>query len=312
MVTFTGEYFIRNTSDILLSLPVASTFGLSAPVINAGSVQNKGVELTAGYHLQKRDFSFDVNANLSIIKNKVTDLAGTGPFPNGSTIQGVGLPINSLYGWVAEGLFQSQDDIAKHANQAGMGGPVAPGDIKYKDLDSNNVIDGNDRQYLGTYFPKVTYGLSLSARYKGFDATLFLQGAADVKSYVSGRILGSLYDKNGDPSSIWLDRWTPDNTDASFPRVWNSNSQNDPSLTPSSFWVRSAGYLRLKNVQVGYTLTSKMLSRAGIGLRVFWTAKDLLTFTQFYKWVDPESPLGGNSYSYPMVRVNSVGVNLTF
>jgi hypothetical protein len=193
-----------------------------------------------------------------------------------------------------------------------MGGPVAPGDIKYKDLDSNNVIDGNDRQYLGTYFPKVTYGLSLSARYKGFDATLFLQGAADVKSYVSGRILGSLYDKNGDPSSIWLDRWTPDNTDASFPRVWNSNSQNDPSLTPSSFWVRSAGYLRLKNVQVGYTLTSKMLSRAGIGLRVFWTAKDLLTFTQFYKWVDPESPLGGNSYSYPMVRVNSVGVNLTF
>jgi TonB-linked SusC/RagA family outer membrane protein len=312
MVTFTGDYFIRNTSDILLSLPVASTFGLSAPVINAGSVQNKGVELSAGYHFRKRDFSFDANANFSVIKNEVTDLAGTGPFPNGSTIQGVGLPINSLYGWVADGLFQSQDDIDKHADQSGMGGPVAPGDIKYKDLNNDKVIDGNDRHYLGTYFPKVTYGLSLSARYKGFDAVLFLQGAGNVKSYVSGRILGSLYDKNGDPTSIWLDRWTPDNADASFPRVWNSNSQNDPGLTPSSFWVRSAGYLRLKNVQVGYTVTSRMLSNAGIGLRVFWTAKDLLTFTRFYKWVDPEAPIGGNSYSYPMVRVNSVGVNLTF
>jgi TonB-linked SusC/RagA family outer membrane protein len=311
-VTFTGDYFVRNTSDILLNLPVASTFGLSAPVINAGKVQNKGVELTAGYHLRKRDFTFDVNANFTYIKNEVTDLAGTGPFPNGSTIQGVGLPIYSLYGWVSEGLFQSQDDIAKHADQTQMGGPVAPGDIKYKDLDSNNVIDGNDRQYLGTYFPRITYGLNFSASYKGFDITLFLQGAAGLKSYVSGRILGSLYDKNGDPSSIWLDRWTPDNTDASFPRVWNSNSQNDPELTPSSFWVRSASYLRLKNIQVGYTVTSRALSKAGIGLRVFWTAKDLLTFTQFYKWVDPEAPLGGNSYSYPMVKVNSVGVNLTF
>ncbi|TKK65143.1 TonB-dependent receptor [Ilyomonas limi] len=311
-ITFTGDYFIRNTDNILLSLPVANAFGLNAPVINAGSVQNKGVELSAGYHLMQRKFSFNANANISFITNKITSLAGTGPFPNGSTIQSEGLPINALYGWVAEGLFQSEEEIAKHASQNGMGGPVGPGDIKYKDLNNDGVIDSKDRQYLGTYFPKLTYGLNLSARYKGFDAVLFLQGAGDVKSFVSGRILGSLYDKNGDPTSIWLDRWTPDNTDASFPRVWNSNSQNDPSATPSSFWVRSAGYMRLKNVQIGYTLSNAWLSRKGIKLRVFWTGKDLLTITNFYKWVDPESPLGGNSYSYPMVKVNSVGVNLTF
>jgi len=312
MFTFTGDYFIRNTDNILLSLPVANAFGLNAPVINAGSVQNKGVELAAGYHLSRRNFSFNAEANISFITNKITSLAGTGPFPDGSTIQGEGLPINALYGWVSEGLFQSQEDIDKHASQNGIGGPVAPGDIKYKDLNSDGVIDSKDRQYLGTYFPKMTYGLSLSARYKGFDAVLFLQGAGDVKSFVSGRILGSLYDKNGDPTSIWLDRWTPDNTNASFPRVWNSNPQNDPSATPSSFWVRSAGYMRLKNVQIGYTLSNAWLSRKGIKLRIFWTGKDLITFTKFYKWVDPESPLGGNSYSYPMVKVNSLGVNLTF
>jgi TonB-linked SusC/RagA family outer membrane protein len=312
MITFTGDYFIRNTDNILLSLPVANAFGLNAPVINAGSVQNKGVELAAGYHLRSRDFSFNAEANISFITNEVTSLAGTGPFPNGSTIQGEGLPINALYGWVAEGLFQSQDDIDKHAAQNGMGGPVGPGDIKYKDLNTDGVIDSKDRQYLGNYFPKTTYGLSMSARYKGFDAVLFLQGAANVKSFVSGRILGSLYDKNGDPTTIWLDRWTPQNTDAGFPRVWNSNSQNDPSATPSSFWVRNSSYVRLKNVQVGYTLSGGWFERNKIKLRIFWTGKDLLTFTNFYKWVDPESPLGGNSYSYPMVKVNSLGVNLTF
>ena len=312
-ITFTADYFIRNTSDILLSLPVGNAYGLNAPVINAGSVQNKGFELIAGYHFRKRDFSFDASGNISFIKNEVTSLAGTGPFPNGSTIQGEGLPINSLYGWVSEGLFQSQADIDKHAAQNGMGGPVAPGDIKYKDLNGDNVIDGKDRQYLGTYFPEVTYGVNISARYKAFDAALFVQGVGSVKSFVSGRILGSLYDKDGDPTSIWLDRWTPDHPNASFPRVWNSNSQNDPAATPSSFWVRNASYLRLKNVQIGYTLpSSRFLSKAGIKLRIFWTGKDILTFTKFYKWVDPESPLGGNSYSYPMVMVNSIGVNLTF
>lgn len=312
-ITFTADYFIRNTSDILLSLPVGNAFGLTAPVINAGSVQNKGLELLAGYHLRKRIFSFDVNANVSVIKNEITSLAGTGPFPNGSTIQGVGLPINSLYGWVSEGLFQSQADIDKHAAQNGMGGPVGPGDIKYKDLNGDNVIDGKDRQYLGAYFPEVTYGLNISARYKGFDAVLFLQGVGKVKSFVSGRILGSLYDKDGDPTSIWLDRWTPENPNAGFPRVWNSNSQNDPAATPSSFWVRDASYVRLKNVQIGYTLpASGFLSKAGIRLRIFYTGKDIFTATKFYKWVDPEAPLGGNSYNYPMVKVNSLGVNLTF
>ncbi len=312
-VTFTGDYFIRNTTDILLSLPVMNAFGLGVPVINAGSVQNKGFEMIGGYHLRKGDFTFDVNANISIIKNKITSLAGTGPFPNGSTIQGVGLPINSLSGWVSEGLFQNQDEITNHADQSGMGGPVAPGDIKYKDLNGDKVIDSKDRQFLGSYFPKTTYGIHFSAGYKGFDAVLFMQGVGGVKSFVSGRILGSLYDKDGDPTSIWWDRWTPSNPNATFPRVWNSNSQNDPSATPSSFWVRNANYLRLKNVQIGYTLPERLLVKTGIKrARIFWTGKDLLTITKFYKWVDPEAPLGGNSYTYPMVKVNSLGINLTF
>lgn len=311
-VTFTGDYFIRHTSGILLSLPVLNTFGLNPPVVNAGKVQNKGFELAAGYHLRKSEFTFDINANISFIKNEITDLAGTGPYRSGATIQAVGLPINSIYGWVSEGLFQSQSEIDKHASQNGMGGPVGLGDIKYKDLNGDSVIDGEDRKNLGTYYPKVTYGINISAQYKGFDATLFLQGAGGLKSFVSGRILGSLYDKDGDPTSIWWDRWTPTNPKATFPRVWNSNTQNDPGLTPSSFWVRDAGYMRLKNVQIGYTLPTKLLSGTDVKLRIFWTGQNILTFTKFYKWVDPEAPLGESGYTYPMVMVNSIGVNLTF
>lgn len=311
-ITFTGDYFIKNTTGILLSLPVLNTFGLTPPVVNAGSVQNKGFELAVGYHVRNEKFTFDATGNISSIQNKITDLAGTGPYRSGATIQAVGLPINSIYGWVSEGLFQSQSDIEKHASQDGMGGPVGPGDIKYKDLNGDGVIDANDREYLGSYYPKVTYGLHLSAQYRGFDATLFLQGAAGLKSFVSGRILGSLYDKDGDPTSIWWDRWTPTNTNATFPRVWNSYTQNDPSLTASSFWVRDAGYMRIKNAQIGYTLPDKILSRAGVKLRVYWTGQNILTLTKFYKWVDPEAPLGESGYTYPMVMVNSIGVNLTF
>ena len=312
-ISFTGDYFIRNTSKILLPLPVANSFGLGIPVINAGSVENKGLELSAGYHFNQGDLTFDINSNISFIKNEITSLAGAGPFPNQSTILSVGLPINALYGLVSDGLFQSQADIDGHASQDGIGGPVGPGDIKYRDINGDNVIDSEDRQYLGTTFPKTTYGFTFSAGYKGFDALIFFQGASGLNSYVSGRILGSLYDKNGLPTSIWLDRWSTDNVDASFPRVWNSYSQNNPSSNPSSFWVRDASYLRLKNLQIGYTLPDKVTNSIGIkNARIFYSGKNLLTFTKFYKWVDPEAPAGDSASTYPMVKVNSIGLHLTF
>ena len=309
--TFTGDYFVRNTDDILLDIPVGSVYGFYPPVVNAGSVRNKGLELTLGYHLFKNEFTMDVTANATFIDNTVTDLAGTDPIINGYTFMSVGYPINSFYGYEAEGIFQTQDEVDNHATQ--YGGVIAPGDIKYKDLTKDEEINGQDRHYLGTFFPKTTYGMNISMAWKGFDFAMFFQGTAGVKGFLQAEIFGQLRDKSGKPTSIFLDRWTPEHPTQEFPRVWNSYTQNDPGSMPSSFWVRDAGYMRIKNIQLGYTLPEKWTSRIKIqNARVYWSGKDLVTLTQFYKWVDPEAPAGDSGWNHPMVKTNSVGLSLTF
>ncbi len=310
-LTFSAEYFIKNTSDILLNIPVGAAYGLSAPVQNAGSVQNKGWEFTAGYQGNVRDFSYNINANAAFINNKVTDLRGTGPIINGFRFMEVGYPINSFFGYESEGIFQTQKEVDDHAKQTG--GKIAPGDLKYKDQNGDGVINGADRVYLGTYFPKITYGFTAGANFKGFDLSIFLQGAGGVKGFVQGEILGEAGDKVGKPTSILLDAWTADNPTDKFPRVWSSFRQNNPLNTPSSFWVRDASYLRIKNLQVGYTLPKQTLAKIGITrARIYYSGQNILTASQFYKWVDPEAPAGERGYTYPQVLVNTIGINLTF
>ena len=310
-ISLSVDYFIKDTRDILLNVPVAATYGFIAPVQNAGSIRNKGWEVAAGYHDKAGDFTYSITANAAFIKNEVTNLDGTDPIITGATYMKVGYPVNSYYGYEAEGIFQTQAEVDKHAKQSG--GTIAPGDLKYKDQNGDGVIDGNDRVYLGSYFPKVTYGLNLGGGWKGFDVSVFLQGASNVKGFIQGALLGTAGDKIGRPTSALLDRWTPENPTEKFPRLWNTYTQNDASANPSSFWVRNASYLRLKNLQVGYTFPAAWLKRAGIqAARVYYSGQNILTFTKFYNWVDPESSNSASGYDYPQVKVNTVGINLTF
>lgn len=310
-LTFSAEYFVKNTSDILLSIPVGSAFGLSAPVQNAGAVQNRGWEFTAAWQDRAGEFSYEIGANAAFIQNEVTDLKGTGPIINGFRFMEVGFPINSFYGYETLGIFQTQKEVDEHAKQTG--GKIGPGDLKYKDQNGDGVINGKDRVYLGTYFPKITYGINASAAYKGFDLTLFFQGAGGVKGFVQGEILGEAGDKVGKPTSILLDAWTPENPNSDFPRLWSTYTQNNPMNTPSSFWIRDAGYIRLKNLQIGYTLPERMLAKVGVDkARIYYSGQNIFTASQFYDWVDPEAPAGERGYSYPQVLVNTIGINLTF
>jgi len=298
---------------MLLEFPVSAVFGFRPPVVNGGSVKNKGLETALGYHASVKDFFFDITANASFIKNEVTDLEGIGPIIGGFgyTFDQIGYPINSFYGLVAEGIFQNQSEVDKHAQQSG--GVIGAGDIKYKDLNNDGVIDDDDRTYLGSSFPKVTYGLNLAARWKGFDLSAFWQGAAGVKGFLRGEVMGILGTKIGKPTSIFLDHWTPENPTADFPRLWITYTQNDPTNNPSSFWMRNASYLRLKNLQIGYSLTGKWLNKAGIQkARIYYSGQNILTFSKFYDWVDPEAPAGERGFTYPQVRINTIGVNFTF
>ena len=309
-VTVTAEYFDKLTTNILLNVPIGAVYGLTAPVQNAGAVSNKGWEFNVGYNGGKKDFTYTIGANAAFIHNKVLDLHGTGPIISGYTFQQVGYPINSLYGYKASGIFQSADEVAKSPYQNSN---TAAGDLRYQDRDGNDTINSADRQNLGTYFPKITFGLNFSANWKGFDLTVFFQGAAGVKNYMDAGKIGTVSSGAGKPTSALLDTWTPQNTGASMPRIWYSYTQNDPNGTPSSFWVKDGSYLRLKNLQVGYTLPVRWTKKAGITrLRFYYSGQNILTFDHLKKWVDPESPISSSLYYYPQVKVHTLGVNLTF
>lgn len=307
-VTFTADWFNKKTRDILIEVPVGAVYGLKPPTQNAGIVSNKGWEFTAGFNDSKGDFTYSVAANASFIKNKIEKFISPGP--SGYTIRQEGLPINALWGYIAEGLFQTKEEVAAHAKQNAN---TAPGDIKYKDLNGDGVIDTKDKTYIGNYYPKMTYGLTLNGSWKNIDLTLFVQGAAGVKTYIDGGKIGNISTSTGKPTSAMLDSWTPQNPGASLPRALFGWKQNDQASMPSSFWVDDASYLRLKNLQVGYTFPQSWLDRVGIKrARLFYSGQNLLTFTGLYKWIDPEAPSTSSIYYYPQVKINTVGLNVTF
>ncbi|MFB3388535.1 TonB-dependent receptor [Flavobacterium sp. LAR06] len=310
-LSFTVDYFTKMTDDILMTLPVGEVYGLSAPVVNAGSVSNKGWEFSGKYNANIGAVNLDLGANLTYIDNKITDLKGVGPIvgSGSSTFQDVGYPINSLYGYKAEGIFRSQQEVLDHATQ---GSNTAPGDLKYTDINNDGKIDSEDRSYLGTYFPKTTYGFNIGATYKTFEISAFFQGAAGVKANVSNMI-GQIGGTSSKPTSAFLDNWTVDNPDASFPRLWTSYKQNDPESTPSSFWVKDASYLRLKALTIAFNFPESLNKKLGVvNAKIYYTGQNILTFTNFYSWIDPEVGSSASIYSYPQVVTNSIGLTVNF
>jgi TonB-linked SusC/RagA family outer membrane protein len=308
-LTFSFDLFNRNTDNILMILPLGAPYSLGAPYQNAGAMVNKGFELNLGYADHAGKLNYSVNGNVTYTKNTVTDLKGAGPIIGSGTFVDVGYPLKSLYGLQATGIYQTKDDVK---GTAVINSKVGPGDLQYKDQNKDGVIDAKDRVYLGSYFPKYTFGLTATAEYKGFALSLFFQGAAAVKAS-GGNLIGQIGADVQKPTSVFLDRWTPDNHSTTFPRAWYKYSQNDPGTNPSSFWVKDASYVRLKNIQLSYSLPKAWISKAHLSnVRVFYSGQNVLTFTKFYKWIDPEVGSAGSIYAYPQVMVNSIGLNVTF
>lgn len=314
-LNFTADYYVKNTDGILLQLPASVVYGFATPFQNAGAVRNSGWEFAAAYRDKIGEFSYNISANAAFNKNRITNLAGTGSMSSGYV---VGQPIKAFYGYQVEGIFKTQAEVTSHATQSG--GTIAPGDLMYKDVSGakgipDGVIDGNDRVYLGSPFPGMTFGFTLGGGWRGFAISAFFQGALDVKNYVQGFALGSLQQANiGNPTTAMLGAWTAANPSASFPRLWSTFSQNNPQSNVSSFWVRNASYLRLKDLTVSYTLPNQSLLKLGIqNIKVYYSGQNLLTATSFYKWIDPETTIGNNAYgAYPQVITNTIGINVIF
>lgn len=311
-LSLTGDYYARNTTNILLNIPQPAILGATPPVANAGAVSNKGYDLIVSFRDRIGQVGYYVNANFNKVKNKITDLAGTG-YPG----RELGDPIYNIYGYEAVGIFQSLEEINKHADQTALGGVPKPGDIIYADLNGDGKVDADDQTNLGSFFPGITYGFSFGASYKGFDLSTLWAGVADVKASIAGSRLAQPFgDYGSSPIEEQLDSWTTDNTNAKFPRASFNSSYN---YVQSSFWVRNTAYLKLRNIQVGYSLPVAPLHNLKISkLRIYVSGENLLTFSPF-KIMDPESIVSGDPFfgfsgtaAYPTTKRYLAGLSVTF
>ncbi|MGL4851067.1 MAG: SusC/RagA family TonB-linked outer membrane protein [Phocaeicola sp.] len=306
-LSFELAYYRKETSDMLLRLPVPSILGASAPQQNAGAVRNTGFDLNINYNDTFDQVKFTASANIGYTKNEITELRGTeGADPDNSLYWFIeGESIGSFYGYKAIGLFRDAADVSNSALRTGR---EQPGDIKYEDLNGDGAITGADRMVIGKNYPSVTAGLTLGASWKNFDFQMFFQGVFDVDAYLSNEASFAFFN-SGKVLSRHLDRWTPDNLDATYPRITNSDQIN---FETSSYWLQDASYVRLKNLTLGYTLPKKAVSSLGLqNIRVYFSGENLLTFTGMDDW-DPEIVSSGRGAVYGNVKKYSLGLKVGF
>jgi TonB-linked SusC/RagA family outer membrane protein len=310
----TADYFTNNTSNILLRVNLPDVLGATEPAQNAGKVENKGWELQLSWKDKTNQLSYGANANISDVTNSVTSLGGVPPTV-GDQVRFLGEPIDAFYGLVAERISQISDydynattNIYKPKFPTITGDKVGPGDIMYEDISGDGEITlVDDRKIIGNPFPRYTYGFRLDLGWKGFDFTIFIQGVGKANGYIKGAARHAYINESANPQKIHLDRWTPENTEASYPRLTYQQTHNQRF---STFWLEDASYMRLKNIQLGYTLPLRWVEKYWISrLRIFASAENLFTLTNFFSAYDPETPVSTGGY-YPQVKTFIIGVNL--
>jgi TonB-linked SusC/RagA family outer membrane protein len=360
-VTFSAEYYDRKTNNLLLDVSPAPSTGYVQPTqTNVGSMRNWGYDFELGYKGQTGDFRWTANANIGFVKNNVVALSA----PKSTIDQGsnadfggynitrteAGHPVQSFYGWQTDGIYQSVSeiigsdgkpaggaqnlpfntdgtvDMTAYNKASNIGNYTRPGDIRFKDINSDGKIDDNDKVYLGSFLPKFTYGLNLTANYKGFDMSMFFQGVQGNQIYNGVKVVeqGMLRLFNG--STDVLRAWSPSNTDTDVPRAV-SGDPNHNTRTSDRF-LESGSYLRLKNLSIGYTLPQStlkgMTGNVVNNLRLYISSQNLLTLTK-YTGYDPEIGIrpvnnatqgqltqGIDYGQYPQARTLMAGIQVGF
>ncbi|MGZ0014784.1 SusC/RagA family TonB-linked outer membrane protein [Yeosuana sp. AK3] len=313
-VEFIADYFNRDSQDILYDqFPVPNTLGVSnLPAINAASMINRGLELAVNYRDNiGEDISFSVGANMTkFLKNEVTGLGDGGEetITNTSIIR-IGEAFGSYYGLKAIGVFQDLDEIANSPTQFGNIS-TGPGDLKYADISGPNgvpdgVVDDDDRTIIGNPNPDLLINFNGSFEFKGFDFNFLFQGVSGVDRLLMGNGNLPMSDDRSNVLKYWINRWTPENPSANLPRVGGQNNTR-----VSSFYVQDASYLRLKSIELGYSLPTDVLQKIGMTkLRVFLGAQNLFTFTGL-EFFDPEGGTGNQSNrNVPLYKTITFGLN---
>jgi TonB-linked SusC/RagA family outer membrane protein len=328
-LSLSADYYISTTKDALISPPLPAylgTSGYAQPYTNLGEIQNKGFEFALGYHENRSSFTYGADLTLTTLHNEVRKLSELQPVIPGDfgvTRTEVGQPISRLYVLEMLGIFQSQDEIDNYKSADGkVIQPLAqPGDVKYKDENGDGAITySGDRKYVGNPFPTLQFGLNLTAAYKGFDLSVFWQGVSgnDVLNITRTAVDGLSGDTNFRSD---LEPWTPENHSNTTPRLvyGGGNEAVKNYELASTRWIEDGSYLRLKNVQIGYTfpkaLTSKISTTSTV--RIYLTGRNIFTITK-YTGFDPETPgtslfgRGLDNGTYPNVRTFTGGLQVNF
>lgn len=320
-LSLTFDWFDKKTDGILLKLNTSQLTGLASPYQNAAVVSNKGWEISSRFDDKWGDFKFGIGLNVSDVKNRIVDMKGQS---SGDLLrQQEGYAINSIYGYMADGFYQTQDEINNGPVQIGT---LKPGDVRYVDwagaVDANGkaIPDGKitdaDKVIIGNTIPRYTYGGNLDLGWKGLRLSALVQGVGKVDGYLNSHYV--IPAANSSSIKPWqLDYWREDNRDAALPRVSITSTNNTQN---SSLWMRSASYLRLKNIQLGYEIPQTFLRKFGLqSAFIYVNGQNLFTNTKFYQGYDPEInydagasdgvSLGGGNY-YPQVKVFTFGVDI--
>lgn len=306
------DYFKKNTSGIIVQLPIPLVMGgVTPPFENVGQMLNEGIEIALNYDSRKagnNTFSYRLGANLTYINNEVTKFRG-GKSPDQLYLIREGYSYNTLYGYKAIGIFQTDDEAAKYMAQNSYK-PKA-GNLKFEDVNQDGRLDFQDKQSLGNTIPKFTYGLTAGFNYKGFDLNILLQGIGGVHAYTQNDVTNMTTDV---PSITkkWENAWTPQNTNTDIPAIRLDNTWDNAQ---SSFWVKQIGFVKMRNIQLGYNIPANISSRLRLQtLYVYANAQNVFTIVnRKYEGYDPErNTFDAGDRLYPNPRIISFGINVKF
>jgi TonB-linked SusC/RagA family outer membrane protein len=338
--TVTADYYKKTTDGLLVNVPLPLSFGVGtesvqprAIPVNVGSMTNTGFELAATYRQTVRDWRFDLSANSAWVTNRVNNLSanqeitrniGNSAITGAITRTVARQPVGAFYGYIVDGIFQTQEEITALNRAAPTGvyqqNGTAPGDFRYRDVSGDGRIDAADRTTIGNPIPRMTYALNATVGFKGLDLTVFFQGVQGVDVFNAPKAYYRNFFNDYNSTAQAFDRWTAASPGNTHPRL-TVNDPNGNFKNPSTYFVEDASYLKLRNIQLGYTLPSALLGKVGLSnARIYVNAQNILTLTK-YDGLDPEVSNGdGNNTAqgvdnlgrYPQTYLVSGGIQLSF
>ena len=319
---FNADWYRAVSEDLLYSVPVPAEAGATNGTVtmNAATMVNSGLEFALAWHDYGHELKYDISANLTIPKNKVTSLGmGESTRIDGDCITMVGSEVGQFYGYVYEGIFQSQDQIDNRVNEEGLHvnqNGAQPGDVAYKDINNDGEITADDRTVLGSGMPKVQYGLSFRLEYKGFDLNVSTFGAAGYKvmDFIDRTLRGSYGATN--KSVDLVNAWTPENPSTTVPRVYWASTGSITNDMFSSRFLQNGAYWKIANIELGYNLPDKWFKDVISGVRVYVSGQNLATISKYrgynIDFAGGTFTPGYNYCSYPTPMTLMFGVNLSF